>query len=263
MVNRKMTIILLPLLFFGTVTVVLLAFEVGLRFGRWRSQQPDPEPQLPARMIITSVLSLLAFILGFTFNVAATHFDSRNQALSDEATAVGMAYRRTDLLSDPERIKVRALLREYVNLRLEAAQSGNVNEVIARLRRLQERIWDEAVEAGKKNEGPLPVTLMIQSLNDLIDIHAEKVVANMRTRIPPGVWVLLYLITSVAVAAAGYHSGLAGNRRRSYAALAYAFVFAGVIVMIADADSPKFGQFQVSHQSLIELRGRLTQNRGD
>src|SRR5215471_6685096 len=97
-------------LFIGTAFVVLVAFECGLRIGRWRSQQPDPEPPLPARMIISSVLSLLAFILGFTFGVAVSHFDGRNQALDHEAISISTAYHRADLLPEPERTKVRELL---------------------------------------------------------------------------------------------------------------------------------------------------------
>jgi hypothetical protein len=56
-------VMILAALFVGTAFVVLIAFECGLRLGKWRSTQPDPEPQLPARMLIASVLSLLAFVL--------------------------------------------------------------------------------------------------------------------------------------------------------------------------------------------------------
>lgn len=38
-----MTPSLLVALFIGAVVVALLAFEAGLRLGRWRSQRPDPE----------------------------------------------------------------------------------------------------------------------------------------------------------------------------------------------------------------------------
>ena len=109
------TIVLLGL-FVGTALLVLVAFECGLRIGRWRSRQPDPEPPLPARMIISSVLSLVAFVLGFTFGAAANHFDARNQALDNEAVSISTAYHRADLLPEPERTTLRRLLREYIDL---------------------------------------------------------------------------------------------------------------------------------------------------
>jgi len=251
----------LPILFLGTAFVILLAFEAGLRFGRWRSHLPDPEPPLPARMIISSVLGLLAFILGFTFGLAASHFDSRSQALDDEAIAIATAYHRADLLSEPARTKVRDSLRKYVDMRIEASRSANVDEVIARLRQLQEEIWSQAIAAGKDAGSPQSPSPLIQSLTEVIDVHGEHVLTKMRSRIPLAVWVILYAITILSIAAAGYHSGLAGNRGGSFAALAYALVFAAVIMMIADLDIPKTGQFQSSYQGLTELRDRLESSR--
>jgi len=248
----------LSALFIGTVLVILLAFESGLRLGRWRSRQPDPEPLLPARMIISSILSLLSFVLGFTFGVAATHFDARNQALDDEAIAIGTAYHRADLLSEPERTKVRDLLRQYVDLRLGVSRSGNIDEMIVRLRLLQERIWSQAIAAQKKDTGRPPPAIVVQSLSDVIDTNAERVLRNMRSRIPPGIWIVLYGIAIISVAAAGYHSGIGGARGRSIAAVAYALVFAGVVVMIADADIPALGQFQENREALIDLQIRIS-----
>src|SRR5262249_37169602 len=90
--GRSAMVLLAP--FIGSVLIILVAFECGLLLGRWRGRQPDPEPQLPARMIISSVLSLLAFMLGFTFGLAVSHFDSRDQALNEEAIAIRTAYHR-------------------------------------------------------------------------------------------------------------------------------------------------------------------------
>ena len=101
-----------PLLFAGvfiaTVAVALFAFEAGLRLGRRRGRQPDPEPQQPILTLVASILSLCAFILGFTFGLASSHFDARSQAVFDEAVAISTAYRRAELLPDPERSNVGA-----------------------------------------------------------------------------------------------------------------------------------------------------------
>ena len=244
-------------LFVGTAFVVLVSFECGLRIGRWRSQQPDPEPPLPARMIISSVLSLVAFVLGFTFGAAASHFDSRNQALDNEAVSISTAYHRADLLPEPERTTLRRLLREYIDLRVEGVTSINMEGMLARIRGIQEQIWSQTV-AIQKEATAQPPSPVVQSLNDVIDVSAERVLRNMGSRIPVGVWFILYAITMIAVAAAGYHSGLAGARGRSLAAIAYALAFAGVIAMIVDIDTPQFGQFQENKQALMELRTRLT-----
>ena len=117
-------------------------------------------------------------------------------------------------------------------------------------------MWAQAVEAGRKHVDSPAVAPLLQSLIEVIDVHGERVLAGMRSRIPLGVWFGLDAIMVVAVAAAGYHAGLAGTQR-SIAAVAYALVFAAVIVMIAAGDVPGSRQLRTSHQELRDLRVRL------
>src|SRR5436190_11990280 len=149
----SMSSLLLVALFIGTTVLAMLAFQGGLVFGRWRSQQPDPEPQLPARTLVASILSLLSFMLGFTFGLAFSHYDSRNQSVFDETIAIGTAYRRADLLPEPGRTDLRLLLRRYVDVRLEAGQSPD-KAAFAQLRLLQDQIWRQAVAVGRKDGQP-------------------------------------------------------------------------------------------------------------
>jgi len=251
-----MSPLLLVALFGGTVLATLLAFEGGLRFGSWRSHQPDPEQLLPVRLLVTSTMGLLSFILGFTFGLASSHFDSRNQSAFDEAIAIGTAYRRTGLLPDPDRDKLRHLIREYVDLRLEVSRFPKTEGAVPRLRQLQERMWAHAAAAGRAGADAASVPPLLQSLSDVIDVHGERVLAGMQSRIPLGVWLSLHGIMVVSVAAAGYHAGLSGTRR-SVAAIAYALVFAGVITIIGAGDIPGSSQLQASHKELRELRARL------
>jgi hypothetical protein len=251
-----MSPLFLAVLFGGTVLVTLFAFEGGLRFGRWRSQQPDPEQLLPVRLLVTSTMGLLSFILGFTFGLASSHFDARSESAFNEATAIGTAYRRAGLLPDPDRAKLRHLIREYIDLRLEVGRFPNTEGAVPRLRHLQERMWAQAAAAGQQNADSASVAPLLQSLSDVIDVHGERVIAGMRSRIPLGVWLSLLGIMVVSVAAAGYHAGLSGTRR-SVAAVAYALVFGAVIVVIAAGDIPGSNQLQASHKELRDLRARL------
>lgn len=241
--------------FVATVIVALLAFEGGIRLGRWRSEQPGAEPHQPVITLVASILSLLAFILGFTFGLASSHFDSRGEAVFDEAVAIGTAYRRADLLPEPERGKVRRLLQEYIDLRLRAGGSTAADGLVGQLRHLQKELWAQAVTTSQKETGT-SATPFIQSVTEL-DVQAERVLAGIRSRISLTVWTVLYCVMALAVAAAGYQAGLAGTRR-SLAPVFYGLVFAAVIVMIAAADVPGSEQIRTSHQALIDLRARLT-----
>jgi hypothetical protein len=243
-------------LFIAIAIATLLAFEAGLWLGKWRSRKPNPEALLPVRVLVTSTLGMLSFMLGFTFGLAWSHFDSRTQAVFDEATAISTAYRRADLLPEPERTNERRLIRNYVDVRLEPLQV-RTSDALARMRPLQEQMWGEAVAAIRRDGGSPSVVPLTQSLID-VNVHGERVLTGIRSRIPFVVWLFLNGIMGVSVAAAGYHAGLAGTQR-SIAAIAYSLVFAAVIVLIAAGDIPGRQQLQTSHQALIDLRDRLAE----
>jgi hypothetical protein len=253
---QSLSPIVLVGLFIAIAIATLLAFEAGLWLGRWRSRKPNPEELPPVRMLVTSTLGTLSFILGVTFGLASSHFDSRGEAVFDEATAISTAYRRADLLPEPERTNERRLIRTYLDVRLEPLQV-RTGDALARIRRLQEQMWAEAVAASGRDGGSPSVVPLSQSLID-VGVHGERVVTGIESRIPVGVWLILNGIMAVSVAGAGYHAGLAGTRR-SIAAVAYSLVFAAVIVLIAAADIPGSKQLDTSHQALIELRDRLTE----
>jgi hypothetical protein len=115
----------LPLwaLFIVILLVVLLSVEFGYRLGKYRRSRREEEKEAPLGTMVAATLGLLAFILAFTFGLAAQRFDTRRQVLLDEANAIGTTYLRAGML--PERgQEVRDLLRTYVATRLDARSVG-------------------------------------------------------------------------------------------------------------------------------------------
>ena len=51
---QSLSPIVLVGLFIAIAIATLIAFEAGLRLGRWRSRKPNPEALLPARVLVTS-----------------------------------------------------------------------------------------------------------------------------------------------------------------------------------------------------------------
>src|SRR5262245_31760942 len=133
----------LPLwaLFVATFLVVLLSFEGGLWVGGRSSPLQEQQQEKVVSRLVAGILGLMAFMVAFTFGVAASHFDARRQALLDEVNTIRTAYMRADLLQDPHRSEIRNLLREYVDVRLEGKQSGKIEEAITRSEELQDRLW--------------------------------------------------------------------------------------------------------------------------
>lgn len=244
----------LPLwgLFAAIVLVVLLSVECGYRLGKYRHSRSKQEKEAPVGAMVGATLGLLAFILAFTFGLAAARFDTRREVLLDEANAIGTTYLRAGMLPD-RREEIRALLREYVDVRLKAVLSNNIAEGMRQSLNIQDQLWAQAVAVGEKNPNSIVVGLFMQSLNEVIDLHAKRVQAGLRNRIPAAFWVALFAVAVFSLATMGYHSGLAGTSR-SLAVLAVAFTFSAVIGLIADLDRPQEGGLKVSQQALIDLR---------
>jgi hypothetical protein len=238
--------------FLAILLLVLLSVEGGYRLGKYRRSRSEQEQEAPVGAMVGATLGLLAFILAFTFGLAAARYDTRRQVLLDEANAIGTTYLRAGMLPD-RREEIRALLRDYVDTRLEAVLSGKIAEGIRRSENLQDQLWAHAVAVGATNPTSIVVGLFVQSLNEVIDLHAKRVTAGLRNRIPAAIWVALFAVAVLSLGAMGYHAGLAGTSR-SLAVLAVAFTFSAVIGLIADLDRPQEGVLKVSQQALMDLR---------
>ncbi len=243
--------------FIATLLLVLLSVEVGYRLGRYRRKFSAQEKEAPVGEMVGATLALLAFLLAFTFGLAADRYDNRRQALLEEANAIGTTYLRVGLLPE-RREEIRALLREYVDVRVEAARSGKIQQALHRSEELQSQLWAQAVAIGEKNPGSIVVGLFVQSLNEVIDLHAKRISIDLRSRIPGAIWAVLYAVAIFALGAMGYHAGVAGTIR-SFVILAVAFSFASVIWLISDLDRPQEGMLKLSQQALIDLRNSMTE----
>jgi hypothetical protein len=231
--------------------IVLLSVECGYRIGK-RVGYPELEKEAPLDEMVGATLGLLAFLLAFTFSLSASRYDTRRQLLLDEANAIGTTYLRAAMLPEG-RADIESLLRQYVDVRLAAARSRDLAYEIRRSEAVQAQLWARTVPIAQKTPDSIVTGLFVQSLNDLIDLHAKRVTASVRNRIPLAIWVSLYGVTMLSFSVLGYHAGLVSTRR-SFAILPVAVTFAVVIWLIADLDRPQEGALTVSQEALIDVR---------
>src|SRR5262245_27162915 len=97
--------------FLASAAAVLLAIEGGFRLGRYRRRRSELEDKPPVGEMVAATLALFAFLLAFTFSLAASRFEVRRGLVIDEANAIGTTFLRAGLLPEPHRDDVRALLR--------------------------------------------------------------------------------------------------------------------------------------------------------
>lgn len=250
----------IPLLaiFALTFSLVLIALEAGRRIGRARAAGSDPENTSSVGSMTSSSLALLAFLLAFTFSVAAERFDVRRTTLLDEVNAIGTTFLRASTLPEPQAVQARAWLRDYVDARLEVVRSGDVERLVRRSEELHGLLWSAAASFARANPDSIVAGLYLQTLNEMIDLHTKRVSGALRVRVPLIVWVVLAAITAIGMLQMGYQMGLVGGHM-PLSAPAFALAFSAVIYLIADLDRPQGGMVQVSQLPMAELRQSMTE----
>ena len=79
---------------------------------------PDESMRQDLDLLVTATLTLLGLIIGFTFSMAISRYDQRKIYEEAEANAIGTEYVRSDLLPPVDAVKVKALLRSYLDQRV-------------------------------------------------------------------------------------------------------------------------------------------------
>lgn len=229
------------------------ALEAGYRCGQWRHARMPGEQVQQVGAIVASILGLLALVLGFTFSLAASRFDARRQAALEEANSIGTTYLRTRLLPTELRSPAAKALKEYVDVRLEGVRSGDPTAAIARSEQLHEVLWSQATSAGAQNPESEIVSLYIDALNKLIDMHEVRVQAGTRSQIPVVMWAGLLVMSLLSMTAVGYQAGLSTSRR-SPVKLVMILAFTIVLGLIADLDRSQQGLLRVGQQAMVDVQ---------
>ena len=74
-------------------------------------------------LIVSSTLTLLALLIGFSFSMATTRYDLRKNYEEAEANAIGTEYVRAGLLPSDDAKTVRSLLGDYLDQRISFYRS--------------------------------------------------------------------------------------------------------------------------------------------
>lgn len=242
--------------FILTFVIVLLAFEGGVLLGKKHRFVYEGEDRSPIGSIVAATLGLLAFLLAFTFGIAASKFDERRGLIINEANAIGTTYLRAGYLADPYQTQMRNLLKEYVSAHLDVSKPGMLTQGLKKAEELQDQMWLQAVAVAERNQNSVVVGLFIQSLNDLIDLYAKRVNVGLRFRIPITIWGLLYSVAILAVGSLGYQFGLTHTRYWGIT-LFLILTFSCVILLIADLDRTQEGFIRLSQRPLIDLMDKF------
>ena len=246
----------IALVFVTTVVFIVVFYEVGFRVGKYMRPRYAKNADSAPAPLVGSTLAMLAFVLAITFSMVASRFDQRRQNLLAEVNAIETAYLRADLLAEPSRTEIRRYLLEYVDIRLLGANTGGRENAISKALALHNLLWTEVKSAVEENPTRLSA-MLVQSVNDIVTIHEQRMTYAVRHRVPPEIWIALYAIAAFAMVAMGSQAGLSESRRLMQV-IPTALGFAMLMTLIVDLDRPAdIGMTKVSQTAMTDLREKM------
>ena len=241
--------------------VFILSFFV-LSLATWagtlvrKRRHHDPEVREDSGVILGASLTLLGLLIGFSFSMAISRYDQRKGLEAAEANAIGTEYVRADLLPAADAAKVRALLRSYLDQRIQFYSARDADEtrlINGRTAQLQSELWTAVLAPAAARPTPI-VALAVAGMNDVLNSQAYAQAAWWN-RIPLAAWVLMTAMAICCSLLGGYRVRDPGAEGPLLAVLP--FVVSLSFLFIADIDSPRGGVILVQPQNLQSLADSL------
>ncbi|WP_367346057.1 hypothetical protein [Stenotrophomonas bentonitica] len=252
-----------PYLPLWLITLLLfIALLLARELGNWLRLRRRPAPaggkasdETPGgegvAFATTTVLGLLALLIGFTFSLALGRYDERRNLVLKEANALGTTWLRADLLEPTDTQRVREVLRGYVDSRVDFANAKGADaevETNARTVALQNELW-AAVVAGTAAFRDTPrASLLVTTTNQTIDLSTERFAAR-QDHIPPRILRLLFIFSLLAAGLLGYERA----QKRSTTTLVL-LLFSLAVGLVLDLDLPTTGTVNVPQEPMLDLQ---------
>lgn len=244
-----------PLVFGLSFFAMWLMAWIGWALLR-RKAVMDEETRHDFSFILSGMLTLLALLIGFSFSMAIGRYDLRKTLEEGEANAIGTEYLRADLLPATDAANVRALLGNYLELRISfyrAQAELEFQQINVRTEQMQNELWAAIHAPAMATQTPI-VALAVAGMNDVLNSQSYTQAAYWN-RIPVAAWILLFVIGIGCSLLIGYgsRSGRPGSKLLFILPLGASIAF----MLIADLDAPRHGIIKVRPQNLISLAESL------
>lgn len=245
----------------GLLLLALIAgSEVGFRVGKVFHKATDEQTKGQINAIQGSILGVLALLLGFTFSLSLQRYDTRSEAVTNEANAIGTTMLRAALLPESVREDTQRLISKYLELRINAGgvsldQDEERAAVVAESDAVLQMLWANARQAAAESPNPVTTGLFIQALNEQIDAFGSRDAALGR-HVPEPVLFLLFGTLIMTAALVGYSSGVTGHRA-AFAAYILLLLIVLLVFLVIDLDRPRRGLIEVSQQGLVDLQSHI------
>lgn len=233
--------------------LLIVASELGYLVGRrLRARGEDEVGEHGTGIIAAAMLGLLALLLGFSFSIVATRYDTRKGLVLEEANAIGTAYLRAEMVAAPHGDRIQELLRAYVALRVESRSPRALQQALERSEQLHHELWVQALGVEAHEPQAHATSLLVQALNKVIDLHEARVTVAIYQRLPAPMRIVLYVVAVLAMGVVGGALGRARGRAR-LATFSLVLAIATVIVLIFELDRPLSSLVGVNQRAMRDV----------
>ena len=237
--------------------LILLFNWGGFKFKKWQLEKYPDRVSGDLGSVEGSMLGAMALLLGFTFSIAISKFETRRQITVEEANDIGTAILRCDMYPDSVRNPLRADFKEYVETRIAYYTAGNdekkIKQELVKAGKISDRIWKRVALQSQKPNTLAVTAQMIPAVNAMIDIVTTRDAGRV-SRVPRLVlWVLLALVLiSSFVLGSDYN----GKKRNRILIFSYALAMTLTLDLITELDRPREGLINLNavEQKMIDLR---------
>lgn len=233
------------------------ATAVGVLLGERIRSRPEKNLE-PVGVVQGTLLGLVGLLLAFGLSMAVGRYEARRALVVDEANDIGTTYLRAQLLAEPARTTSLELLRDYADTAVAIADrvpfDDGFDADVAHIEQLQNQLWAVAGDAVRDDPTGTAPRLYLETLNDTIDIHTERV-ASLKNRVPEPVMLLQLAAAALAAGVLALYLTVLG---RSIASSLLVTMLLIVILFVSfDLDRPHRGFITVPAAALEQVRASM------
>jgi len=236
------------ILFFLMLTFIWAGYKIGLK--KTKNDNKNSE-------ISSSLLGLLALILGFTFAMAGSRYENRKNNLIDEANCIGTAILRSDIYPDSLKNEFKKDFETYVNSRKDYYLLENdeekLNNSLKQSAVVSGKLWNRAAFYAKDKDYFIQSNMMLPALNAMFD-SASKSNMVLNSKVPETIVYLMLAFSIIISFFIGYNSGLEKKINTKFIT-GFCFLICIVIFITLDLDRPRRGLIKLDTE--IRLMQKL------
>jgi len=248
-------------LLFAIIFVLIFGCNwLGYRYRKYRLKKFPDRIKDKMSSVEGSILGLLGLLLGFTFSIAVSKFETRRHIIVEEANAIGTTILRADLYPDSIRALLRSDLKLYLESRIAYYKAGNdeqkVTEEIEKGEVISGRIWKRVAFYSQSEEYRVRSMMMIPKLNEMIDVVVARDASRISIVPPLVLWTLLFLLAASSFLLGSDYNG---EKRNVILLVGYSLVMSLTLNLISELNHPREGLINLdqTEKKIDDLRKML------